>query len=42
MLFQFPSQNNKVQYKYLSQEKKVKVQHLHHPKHETNNPWYYT
>ena len=23
-------------------KKKIKVQHLHHPKHETNNPWYYT
>ena len=42
VFFQFPSQNKKVQYKYLSQEKKIKVQHLHHPKHETNNPWYYT
>ena len=42
VFFQFPSQNKKVQYKYLSQEKKIQVQHLHHPKHETNNPWYHT
>ena len=40
-LIQFPSQNITVLCKYLSQ-KKIKVQHPHHPKHEINNPWYHT
>ena len=35
-----PKQKSSVQ--ILITRKKVQVQHLHHPKHETNNPWYHT
>ena len=42
MLFQFSSQNKKFSTNTYHKKKKVQVQHLHHPKHETNNPWYHT
>ena len=37
-----PKQKSLVQILITHTQKKIKVQHLHHPKHEIYNPWYHT